>query len=262
MTDLIETETDEVAEADPKKPQPFRRMIPNLLTIAGLCCGLSSVRFALLERWEMCIAFLLAAAIIDGLDGSAARLLRASSRFGAQLDSLSDFVCFGVAPVLVMYIWQLNEVKRFGWAVVLFYAICAAFRLARFNTALEDENPPKWHKQFFTGLPSPAAGLLTVAPLAIAVETEGEWTVGPAILLPYIMLIGLLMISRIPTFAAKNVRIRPDHVLPVMVLSALIVVITLIEPWWMLLTIGLGYLCSIPFSIRSYHRLKKAADII
>ena len=120
------------------REQPISRLFPNMITIAGMCCGLSSIRFAMLERWEISVTFIIAAAIIDGMDGRVARMLGATSTFGAQLDSLSDFVCFGVAPVMVMYMWQLHDVRGIGWAAVLFFSVCAALRLARFNTGLFD----------------------------------------------------------------------------------------------------------------------------
>src|SRR5579864_780507 len=127
-----------------RREQPISRLFPNMVTIAGLCCGLSAIRFAMLPRWDMAVAFILAAALIDGMDGRLARMLGATSLFGAQLDSLSDFVCFGVSPVLVLYMWQLQSLKGIGWAVVLYFSVCTALRLARFNTGLFDENKKDW----------------------------------------------------------------------------------------------------------------------
>lgn len=244
-----------------KSPQPFRRLIPNLITIAGLSCGLSAVRFALLERWEVCIGFILAAALIDGLDGRAARLLRATSTFGAQLDSLSDFVCFGVAPVLVLYMWGLDDVKRIGWAVVLFYAVCCALRLARFNTAIVDKSEQNWQKQFFTGIPSPAGGILVLMPLMLAGEMN-DYAVfsSPWPIIVHVIFVAVMMVSRIPTFAAKNVRISPDYIIPVMVWCAFVVVALIIEPWKALIVLGFLYLGSIPFSIRHYRRLARMSN--
>lgn len=238
-------------------PQPFRRFIPNLITIAGLCCGLSAVRFALLERWELCISFILAAALIDGLDGRAARMLRATSTFGAQLDSLSDFVCFGVAPVLVLYMWGLDDIKRIGWAVVLFYSVCCALRLARFNTAIVDKSEENWQKQFFVGIPSPAGAILTLIPLMLTVEMEDYSSISPWFVAAHVVFVAIMMVSRVPTFAAKTVRISPDYVIPVMVWCAFVVVALIIEPWKSLVVLGILYLCSIPFSIRHYRRLSQ-----
>jgi CDP-diacylglycerol--serine O-phosphatidyltransferase len=239
-------------------PQPFRRLIPNLITIAGLCCGLSAVRFALLERWEVCIGFILAAALIDGLDGRAARMLRATSTFGAQLDSLSDFLCFGVAPVLVLYMWGLDDIKRIGWAVVLFYSVCCALRLARFNTAIVDKTQEPWQKNFFVGIPSPAGGLLVLLPLMVAVEMDDYTAISPWFVAIHVVFIAIMMVSRIPTFAAKNIRINPDYVIPVMVWCAFLVVALIIEPWKMLIVLGFCYIATIPFSIRKYRQLQAA----
>lgn len=237
-----------------KKSQPFRRMIPNLITIGGMCCGLSAIRFALIGRWELCIGFIVAAAVIDGLDGRAARLLRASSTFGAQLDSLSDFVCFGVAPVMVLYIWELHGIRGLGWATVLFFSACTALRLARFNTAIVDNRTQPWQRQFFTGVPSPAGGLLVIMPLLLATEF-GVTALPNLLLIVYVLTIGILMVSRIPTYAAKNLRIKPEFVLPVMILCASLVVLLIIEPWLMMIVLAGAYLCSIPFSVMSYRRL-------
>ena len=244
-----------------KGTQPFRKFIPSLITIAGLCFGLSAVRFAMLDRWELCIGFIFAAALIDGLDGRAARLLGATSNFGAQLDSLSDFVCFGVAPVLILYMWQLEDLTRFGWAAVLFYAVCGALRLARFNTAIvEEKDQQPWEKRFFVGIPSPAGGLLVLVPLLIAIESDMEYILSPWLVVLHVVVIGALMVSRVPTFAAKNIRIPAHYAIPVMLACAFSVVFLIIEPWKMLSLIGIGYLCTIPFSWWEHRRLSGKAE--
>lgn len=239
------------------REQPLSRLFPNLITIAGLCCGLSSVRFAMLGKWELAVAFIIGAALIDGMDGRIARMLGTTSVFGAQLDSLSDFLCFGVAPVLVMYMWQLQGIKGFGWAVVLFFAVCCALRLARFNTKMITEKQLPWQKQFFTGIPSPAGGILCLLPLIVFLQTDHEYVLPPIVSSLYILCIALLMSSRVPTFAAKNIRIKPDMILPVTVLCALLVVIFIIEPWWTITLMGVAYLCAIPVSWRRYVKLSK-----
>lgn len=249
-------------DSDPiKGTLPFKKFIPSLITIAGLCFGLSAVRFAMLDRWELCIGFIFAAALIDGLDGRAARMLDATSNFGAQLDSLSDFVCFGIAPVLILYMWQLEDLKRFGWAAVLFYAVCCALRLARFNTAIADEKKQQpWEKRFFVGIPSPAGGLLVLVPLLIAIETDMEYILSPWLIVLHVLVMGTLMVSRVPTFAAKNLRIKTAYIVPVMLASAFAVVFFVIEPWKMLCVIGMGYLCSIPFSYLAHAKLSRASN--
>lgn len=242
------------------REQPFSRLFPNLITIAGLCCGLSAIRYAILGRWELAVAFILAAAFIDGMDGRIARMLGATSVFGAQLDSLSDFVCFGIAPALVLYHWQLHDVKGIGWAVVLFYAVCCALRLARFNTGIINETQKAWQKKFFTGVPSPAGGILALWPIVIMLQSEGEWVVPGWVTVVHLFCVGLLMVSRLPTFAAKNLRIRNDLILPVTVACAFVVALFIIEPWLTLSVIGVCYLFSILLSLRYYHYLKRESS--
>ncbi len=239
-----------------KNPQPFRKLIPNLITLAGLSCGLSAIRFAIIGRYELAVGFIIAAALIDGLDGRAARMLRATSLFGAQLDSLSDFVCFGVAPAMVIYIWALHDIRGIGWAVTLLFAICCALRLARFNTALAEGNQRPWQKQFFTGVPSPAGGILCLLPLILHFQTAEYFTIPPFLIALHVFLMGLLMVSRLPTFAAKHTRIPPQWILPITIACALVVVMLIIEPWLSISLLGMVYLATIPFSVHYYNTLK------
>lgn len=236
--------------------QPISRIFPNMITLAGLCCGLSSIRYAMLERWEVAVAFIVAAALLDGLDGRLARMLGATSLFGAQLDSLSDFVCFAVAPALVMYMWQLHEIRGIGWALVLFFAVCGALRLARFNTSLMEEKKQPWQQKFFVGVPAPAGGTLCLLPLVLGFQSDHTLTLPPAVTATYMLLIAVLMASRIPTFAAKHVRIEPEMILPFMLGAGLLVVLFVIEPWWFMIMASLIYLGAIPLSIRRYRQLK------
>jgi CDP-diacylglycerol--serine O-phosphatidyltransferase len=236
--------------------QPISRLFPNMITIAGLCCGLSAIRFAMLAHWELSVAFIIAAALIDGMDGRVARMLGATSLFGAQLDSLSDFVCFGVSPALVIYTWQLNDIKGYGWAVVLFFTVCTALRLARFNTGLFDDNKEDWEKQFFTGVPSPAGGILCLLPLIISLQFEHGFALPPALTACYTLLIGMLMASRIPTFAGKHIHIRHEYIPQFMIACSFLLVIFIIEPWLFLSGISVIYLVSIYFSVRKWRALK------
>ncbi len=236
--------------------QPLSRLFPNMITISGLCCGLSAIRFAMLGRFEIAVAFIIAAAIIDGMDGRVARMLGATSNFGAQLDSLSDFVCFGVSPVLVLYMWQLQEVKGIGWAVVLFFSVCTALRLARFNTALFDENIKDWEKQFFTGIPSPAGGILCLLPLIISLQSEPAFRLPAWVSIIHVLVVGTLMASRIRTFSGKNIRIKHEWIPHFMIACSFLLVLFVIEPWGFLSAISLIYLGSIFFSVRKYKRLQ------
>lgn len=238
--------------------QPLSRLFPNMITISGMCCGLSAVRFAMLGRFEIAVAFIIAAAIIDGMDGRVARMLGASSDFGAQLDSLSDLVCFGVCPALVMYMWQLQEVKGIGWAVVLFFSVCTALRLARFNTALFDENIQPWEKQFFTGIPSPAGGILCLLPLIISLQTEQQFIIPAWFSVIYVVVIGALMPSRIHTFAGKHIRIKHEWIPAFMIIGSFFLVFFVTQQWLFITLLSVAYLTTIPLSIRKYRRLKNA----
>lgn len=255
-----QSEADYAQEPQRKKPlreQPLSRLLPNMITLAGMCCGLSAIRFAMIERWEMAVGFIIAAALIDGMDGRIARLLDATSLFGAQLDSLSDFVCFGVAPALVMYMWMLHDIHGIGWAVVLFFVVCAALRLARFNTALFDDEKEEWEKQFFTGVPSPAGGILCLLPLIFGLQFEETQLLPPAFAACHVVLVGMLMASRIPTFAGKQIRIPHDYIPQFMIACSILLVIFIIEPWIFLTGLSLIYIVSIYFSVRRWRRLKR-----
>jgi CDP-diacylglycerol--serine O-phosphatidyltransferase len=239
--------------------QPLSRIFPNMITISGMCCGLSAIRFAMLGRFEIAVAFIIAAAIIDGMDGRVARMLGATSNFGAQLDSLSDFVCFGVSPVLVLYMWQLQSVKGIGWAVVLFFSACTALRLARFNTALFEETPRPWEKQFFIGIPSPAGGILCLLPLIISLQTDQVGVLPPWVSwvsVIHVIIVGALMPSRIPTFAGKNIRIKHEWLPLFMIICCFFLVFFVIEPWLFISLLGVVYLATIPLSIKKYNQLK------
>jgi CDP-diacylglycerol---serine O-phosphatidyltransferase len=238
------------------REQPISRLFPNMITIAGMCCGLSAIRFAMVSNFEVAVGFILAAAIIDGMDGRIARMLGATSIFGAQLDSLSDFICFGVAPALVMYMWGLHDIRGLGWAVTLFFSVCTALRLARFNTALFDEEKEPWEKQFFVGVPSPAGGILCLLPLVISLLFEGGFDVPRALIACHVVLIGSLMVSRIPTFSGKKQHIKHEIILPFMLICSAILVMFIIEPWFTLSLLSLGYLASIYFSTKRWRQLK------
>lgn len=234
---------------------PLSRLFPNMVTIAGLCCGLSSVRFALDDKFEIAVALIFAAAIIDGMDGRIARFLNSTSTFGAQLDSLSDFICFGLSPAFLIYLWKLHEIKRFGWAALLFFVVCCALRLARFNTNLLDESKEAWQMKFFTGVPSPAGAMLALMPLVISFYFSSDILTSSIFCLIWLIFIGILMTSRIPTFAAKRLVIHHEWVLPIMIFCGFAIVVVLIEPWIMFTLLGLLYLATIPLSIKYYRKL-------
>lgn len=240
------------------KAIPIRVIVPNLITLLALCSGLTAIRMTIEGRWEIAVYAVLVAAVLDGLDGRIARFLRSTSKFGAELDSLSDFVSFGVAPAILLYGWILNEVRSFGWLAALVFAIAAALRLARFNVA-STEPKPDWQGNFFTGVPAPAGALAVLLPVYLDFSGIDIPPVTAPAVTVYVIVIALLMVSRIPTFSGKKLgRIRRDLVLPLLV--ALVVVVGLIVsfPFEMLSAITLGYLASIPFGWRHWNRLARA----
>src|SRR5579871_5385436 len=205
------------------KGPSFNRMIPNLLTMLGLCAGLTSMRFAIEGRFGAAAVAITVSACIDGLDGRIARLLRATSRFGAEFDSLADFLCFGVAPAFVLYLWSLQSARGYGFMPCLMFAVCMALRLARFNAALDSGPHPAYRYNFFTGVPAPAGAGLALFPLFVGLEAQSlqwDWLLAIARfpLVPALVLIGtaLLLVSRLPVWSFKNFKVPVEYVLPLL----------------------------------------------
>lgn len=242
-----------------RKSLPISRLFPNIVTLIGLCVGLSSIRFALLGKWEMAITFILLAAVIDGMDGRLARLLKATSNFGAHLDSFADFINFGVAPVLILYLWRVNEtpIHGLGWAMVLFFSICCAVRLARFNTDIENDELPQWMDGFFIGIPAPLGATLVILPMMLKFQFGSGFFEVPEYLCIYIAIIALLMASRIPTISIKKVAIRREYASFTLVLAGLLITALIIEPWIILPALGILYALSIPVTCIYFYRLKQ-----
>jgi CDP-diacylglycerol--serine O-phosphatidyltransferase len=240
--------------------QSLNRLVPNIVTLLALCAGLTAVRFGLEHNFQSAVIAIGIAAVLDGLDGRIARLMGATSRFGAELDSLCDFVCFGTVPALLLYLWEMQLLDRAGWTIVLIYAICTALRLARFNTALDVPQPP-WAHYFFTGVPAPAgAGLVLLPLISSFVLPEGTIEAYPLVVAGWIVFVGALMISRIPTFAMKRIRVPNNMVLPTLLLGGVIAAGLATETWITFIVIAGLYLLSIPFSMRLMHRLRRAAE--
>lgn len=210
---------------------PVRALAPTVLTVLALCSGVSSIRFAFQERWEAAVIAILLASLFDLLDGRVARMIKGTSKFGAELDSLSDVICFGVAPAIILYFWTLHDVPRFGWAVSLLYCVCCALRLARFNimdqSAAEDGTV---HKHFM-GMPAPAAAGLALVPFAISFHTESDFFREPEACAIYMAVLALMMVSRVPTLSTKHVRISRQLVLPLLV-GAVILAALLASSFW------------------------------
>ncbi|MEZ0171674.1 CDP-diacylglycerol--serine O-phosphatidyltransferase [Microvirga sp. TS319] len=242
------------------KPVPFRVIVPNIITLIALCLGLTAIRLAFEGRYEPAVVAIVVAALLDGVDGRVARLLKGTSRFGAELDSLADFVNFGVTPALILYSFLLHELKAIGWIAVLVFAIAMVLRLARFNVMLDDPHRPEWKKNFFTGMPAPAGALTSMLPLYLSFL---GFPVGPAvapIALIYLLGLAFLMVSTIPVYSGKTigVKVPREWVLPIFVLSVAVFGLLVNFPWEMLTGITVLFLGSIPFSVMRYRQLARA----
>src|SRR5579864_457129 len=237
----------------------LNRLIPNILTLLALCAGMTAIRLALNGKFEQATGAIIIAGVLDGIDGRIARLLKGTSPFGAQLDSLSDFVSFGVAPAVLLYIWTMQTLQSLGWVVVLLFGVCCALRLARFNTQIGAELPP-YAYNFFTGVPAPAGAGLVMIPMFCAFDTGIGFFRSPILCGAVLAAVAALMVSRVPTFAFKSFRIPREWVLPTLLLVGALAAFLTTEPWITLLIIGALYIGSIPISIRAYGQLRRAAE--
>jgi CDP-diacylglycerol--serine O-phosphatidyltransferase len=259
---------------DPDRPQvkrrrfgpiPLRMLLPNFITLLALCFGLTAIRMAVEDRLDLAIYAIVFAAALDGVDGRIARLIKGTSRFGAELDSLADFVNFGVAPALILYFWGLHDLKSAGWIAALVFAICAALRLARFNVMIDDPNRPAWAANFFTGIPAPAGAITVLLPIYLNFLGVQRGIVVTWIVFLYTLAIAFLMVSRLPVFSGKRVgkRVPPEMVLPVFVGIVLFFALLLSYPWEVLTVATFIFLACLPLgwlSYRDYER-KAAAGI-
>ena len=242
------------------RAQSFNRLVPNIVTVGALCAGLTGVRFAIAGKWEFAMVAILVAAVLDALDGTIARLLKAASDFGAELDSLSDVVAFGVAPGLIIYFWSLSTIGGFGWAAALFFAVCCALRLARFNSTLETR--PAFSYNYFTGVPAPAGALLALLPLVVSQEFGQSFFRHPAVTGPWIVLVAFLMVSQVPTYSLKRLRVPHRMVVPMLVLIAILAAGIAGAPWLTMLVVSLLYIASFPFSYRAFQKLQEEAEAV
>ena len=245
---------------------PFRTLAPNLITLLALCAGLTGIRLAIEGKLEWAVAAIVFAATLDGIDGRVARMLKGTSRFGAELDSLADFVNFGVAPGLILYFWGLHELGNVGWIAAMVFAICAGLRLARFNVMVDDPSRPPWAGNFFVGMPAPAGAITVLLPIYVYFLGMPRLAFVAPVTLLYTLAIAFLMVSRLPVLSGKRVgkRIAPEMVLPVFVGVVLFFALLISYPW-PVLTIGtVIYLASLPFgalSYREYQRKDAAAGV-
>jgi CDP-diacylglycerol--serine O-phosphatidyltransferase len=234
---------------------PGVRVLPNAITVLAMCAGLSAVQFALAKQFQLAIAAIAIAAVLDSLDGRIARLLDATSKMGAELDSLADAISFGVAPALVLYVWQFQG-NRVGWVIALVFAVCVILRLARFNTLLDDTEQPLYTKEFFVGVPAPAGGLAALLPLIVTVQIghDGWWN-SDALVMVWTVAMAALLISRIPTLSLKTIKVPPRMVAVLLGLVALVAAVVITYPLVTLTCLLVIYLLHVPYAIRRHHWL-------
>jgi CDP-diacylglycerol---serine O-phosphatidyltransferase len=244
------------------RPIPVRMLVPNVITLLAICAGLTAIRLSTEGRMELAVAAIVFAAVLDGLDGRVARMIKGQSKFGAELDSLADFVNFGVAPGLILYFWQLHELGNGGWIAAMVFAISGGLRLARFNATMDDPDKPPFAANYFTGVPAPLGAITVLLPIYLAFLTIPK---PPAVVTAfYTLLIAFLMVSRLPVFSGKTVRMRvpPEMVLPVFVSVIFFIALLVGYPWHILSACTVLYLLSLPVGWKSYrdHERRAAAQ--
>ena len=238
---------------------PFRKLVPNMVTMMALCSGITSIRYSITQNWSQAVLCIFLAALFDGLDGRVARFLKASSKFGAELDSLSDFVSFGVAPAILIYQWSLYDLPRFGWLFCLIFAMGMAMRLARFNTMLDLDDVPEYWSHYFVGVPAPAAAALGIMPVLIWFDfPEFGWFLRSNAFCSVLMcLVTFLMVSRIPTVSFKKTKVKASMSALLMLVAVLFINFMLTQPWLTLGSMTFLYLLSIPLSCLMFQSDKK-----
>ncbi|MGX5800356.1 CDP-alcohol phosphatidyltransferase family protein [Bradyrhizobium sp. Arg314] len=235
---------------------PMRMVLPNLVTVLAICAGLSGIRFAFENRFEIAVVMVLLAAFLDGIDGRLARMLKATSKFGAQMDSLADIVNFGVAPALVLYAFLLDRAGSPGWIAALLFTIACGMRLARFNVLADDTDQPAWQTEYFVGVPAPAGAVLVMLPLYLYFLRLGLEPTRPAAFVAtgFTVLIAFLLVSRLPVYSGKSIKVPGDRVLPVILGAVLYILLLMAYPWYTLTASVGGYLLFLPFSVRAYSK--------
>lgn len=247
-----------LAERDPGAGGlTLRAMLPNAVTAAALCSGLTGIRFAIDAQWTYAIGLVVLAGVLDGIDGRIARLLNAQSRFGAELDSLADSISFGVAPALILFLWSLQEWDRFGWFAALAFAICCALRLARFNARIDLDDQPHKSAGFLTGVPAPVGAGLAFTPFYLWHETGIALFRDPMLMTGWLTVIAILMISNMATISWASMRPRRSVRLPLIAFTGLAFAALLLEPWWTLTAICCAYLALMPYGLVKYGRIKR-----
>lgn len=240
---------------------PVRMLVPNVITLLAICAGLTAIRLSIEGRNELALGAIVFAAILDGIDGRVARMIKGQSRFGAELDSLADFVNFGVAPALILYFWQLHDLNNVGWIAAMIFAISGGLRLARFNATMDDPNKPPFAANYFTGVPAPLGAICVLLPMYLVFI--GAPQLPAPITALFTLAIAFLMVSRLPVFSGKMIggKIAPDMVLPVVVLVVLFIAVLISYPWHLLTGGSLLYLFSLPMGWASYREHERRARV-
>lgn len=238
----------------------MRGIAPNVVTMLALAAGMTSLKFALQGQWELAVFAVVLAGIFDGIDGSIARLLRSASRFGAELDSLSDMVSFGVAPAVVLYLWALSALGGLGWVIALAFAVCCALRLARYNSALDDDDEPRKKAGFLTGFPAPVGAGLVLLPMMLQFEYELEFFRSPEFVGVWTAIIALGLVARVPTFSFRQMIIQREQMVAVLLAVGLFAAALTVYQWIVLVLVSFSYLISVPLSMRKYRAVAKAQE--
>lgn len=236
---------------------PLRAVAPNAVTALALCFGLTGIRYAISAEWETAVTMIMIAGVLDGLDGTVARLVRGESRFGAELDSLSDAISFGVSPAIIVYLWSLHGIPRIGWLVALVFAVFCALRLARFNANIDVSEQPHKSAGFLTGIPAPAGAGLAMLPLYLSFISDAQFLRSPWLVAPWVGFIASLMVSSVATFSWSSLKLRHHIRFEAIVVVVLLGAALISAPWHALSAICVGYLATMPFSIRSYARVRR-----
>lgn len=260
LSDYFITDPQEIASDEPTPQQRLRRIIPNLLTLCGLAAGLLAIQKAMLGAWDQAVLLIVFAAVIDAMDGAMARLLNATSRFGAELDSLADFLSFGVAPAIIIYMWALADAGPLGWVATLVFAMAMALRLARFNSMSEDDPRPVWARKFFMGVPAPGAAGLALMPVIFsqAIPETRELSFLTPLIGVWMLVVSALMVSRLPTLSSKQIKLPKHPVVPVLAFAIVMIAAMVHTPWTTLSVISGVYVCLLPVGWQVYNRLKRA----
>ena len=249
---------------EPRRGIPLRAVTPNAVTALALCFGLTGVRFGITGEWEKAVGAILVAAVLDGLDGRVARLLKAESRFGAELDSLSDVIAFGVSPAVILFLWSLQYVPKYGWVIALTHAVCCALRLARYNAMIDVHDQPRKAAGFFTGVPAPAGAAMAFLPILLwmALGEAGfpdiqAFFQRSYVVAPWTVLVAFLMISDLATFGWGAFRLRREFRLPALLVIGLVGAAVITAPWATLSILVILYSAAIPFAVSAYARVKR-----